>query len=313
MKIAFIGAGWVAGQHLQYLVGEPNIEVVGHVSPIQAERETAVKHWGGRGYSDTATLLQHETVDAVWICVPPHQHGDIERQLLARKIPMFIEKPLSADRATAVELATLIEQSGLVVAVGYHWRAVGALNAVKASLAQNPARMVTGRWHDATPPPAWWRKQATSGGQMVEQATHVIDLARTLLGDASVKAASASQQPRVAFPDMDVDVVSAALLQFPNHVPGVFSATCLLGGAADVDVQLYCEGLLITITRESVIFDDGKTKREEPFGINPFLTEDRAFIQAILTGDKSLLYCSYADALVTHQLCHNILEASHTK
>lgn len=130
--------------------------------------------------------------------------------------------------------------------------------------------------------------------QIVEQATHVIDLARALLGNATVKAASAAHHKHTDFPHMDVHVVSAALLDFPNHVPGVFSATCLPGGAAAVDIQLICEGLLITVTREAVIFDDGRERRIPPFGTDPFLEEDRAFPRAVAAWDASHLYAATA-------------------
>jgi predicted dehydrogenase len=312
MKAAFIGAGWVAGRHLQNLIQEPDFEMIGHVSPIEAEREAAVQRWGGRGYTDINSLLAHESVDVVWVCVPPHQHGPIEALLIERRIPFFVEKPLSADRLTGVQIAESIKHSGLPVAVGYHWRAIGALSAVRESLAVNPARMVIGRWHDATPPPAWWHKQSTSGGQMVEQATHLIDLARSLLGNATVKAASAAHHQRDRFPDLDVDVVNAALLDFPNQTIGMFSATSFLAKPAAIDLQLICDGLLITITQDKVIFDDGHEPFSPAFGIDPFLAEDRAFMRAAASRDGSLLYSTYADALVTHHLCHDILEASHS-
>jgi hypothetical protein len=41
---------------------------------------------------------------------------------------------------------------------------------------------------------------------------------------------------------------------------------------------------------------------------DPFLNEDRAFMQAIKHNDPGLLFSSYEDALKTHELCHNILE-----
>lgn len=309
MKVAFIGTGWVAGRHLQGLIHEPGVEIVGHVGPTAAKREAAVEKWGGRPYADTAALLNGESVDAVWVCVPPHQHGEIEYQLIDRGIPFMVEKPLSANRATGAEIGVAIDRVGLIAAVGYHWRGNDLLPQVRAALTQHPVRMVTGRWHGSTPPPAWWHSQSSSGGQMVEQATHLVDLARHLLGDAHVKAASGAHHRRPQFPDLDVDLVSAALLEFPGDIVGVFSATCVLNHSGAVDLQLLCEGMQIIIQGNSVIFDDGRERREVPYGIDPFVAENRAFLRAVETGDTSGLLCSYADALVTHHLCHDILDA----
>lgn len=173
MKIAIVGAGWVANRHLGKLVEEKNVEIVGHVSPITKELETSTKRWGGRGYKTVPDLLIHEQVDAAWITVPPAEHGEIELDLIDKGIPFFVEKPLSADRTTGEEIAKKIRVKGLIVAVGYHWRAMDTIPEVKKFLIKNPARMVMAAWHDSTPPPTWWQLQETSGGQIVEQATQI--------------------------------------------------------------------------------------------------------------------------------------------
>lgn len=308
MKIAFVGAGWVANRHLGSLESEPGLEIVGHVSPLEKERAAAAKRWGGRGYRTVHDLLAHEAVDAVWVTVPPGEHGGIEKKLIENGIPIFIEKPLSADRETGEEIGALIQHKGLIAAVGYHWRAMDTLPEVVSFLAENPARIVLGAWHDSTPPPEWWRHQDTSGGQIVEQATHLFDLARYLVGEAEVVDAIAAVNPRPAYPDADVADVSAALMNFYPGIPGVFSAACVLGNQAEVYVKLICEGALVTITQTAVTFETGKEKREIRMGNDPFLNEDRIFLQAIQKNDPSLLLSSYADALKTHALCHDILE-----
>ncbi len=150
-----------------------------------------------------------------------------------------------------------------------------------------------------------WR---TSGGQMVEQATHLFDLARYLAGEGKVLGSSATAHPHPIYTDADVANVSAALLNFPKGVPGVFSATCLLGGPAEIYLKLVCEGLLVTITQTDVTYETAKEKQIMRLGNDPFLTEDRAFINAIQKNDPSLIYSSYADALLTHALCHDVLE-----
>ncbi len=309
MQMAMVGAGGIAQRHLSVLIHEPDVEIVGHVAPRRESLDDAVERWGGRGYQDINSLLENETVDAVWITVPPGEHCAIEFALLERNIPFFVEKPLSADRRTAEEIAEAIDRTGTIVGVGYHWRALDILAGVKAKLVENPARMVLGRWHDSTPPPLWWRHQATSGGQMVEQATHLVDLARYLLGEAQVVGSLAGTHHRPAYPDADVAGVSAALLRFPDNAVGVFSATCLLPSKDTVHLQFIGEGMLITVDQTRVSYDDGKEKHEIKVRNDPFVTENRAFIQAMQRHDPALLYSSYADAMQTHRLCHDILEA----
>ena len=310
MKIAMIGSGGIARRHLSGLVGEPEVEIVGHVSPTPANVAAAAERWGGRAYTSYEELLRHETLDAVWICVPPAAHGALEHDLIARGIPFFVEKPLSADRQTAETIAAALAEQGVIAAVGYQWRAMDTLHEVRRALGDNPPRMALGAWHDKTPPPIWWRHQAESGGQIVEQATHLIDLARSLVGEGQVVAARTTRHDRPAFPDADVADVSAAMLSFTGGATGVFTATCLLGGAAAIQLQLVCEGLLITITQQSVTYDDGQQRREVPLGNDPGLLANRAFLEAIKRNDPSLLISSYADALLTHRLCCDVRDAA---
>jgi myo-inositol 2-dehydrogenase/D-chiro-inositol 1-dehydrogenase len=308
MKIAFIGAGWVANRHLNQLAKVKDLEVVGHVSPIAQELQTATNRWGGRGYKSVDDLLSNEKVDAAWITVPPAEHGGIELALIEKGIPIFVEKPLSADRATGEEIGQKIREKGVIAAVGYHWRAMDTIPEVKEFLIQNPARMVLAAWHDSTPPPAWWQKQGTSGGQMVEQATHLFDLARYLVGEAKVIDALGVKNKRLLYPDSDVADVSAALINFTNGIPGVFSATCVLGGGVDIYVKIICEGVMITITQTDVSFDYFTKKSVIPIQKDPFLLEDLAFIDAIKTNQPDRLFSDYQDALKTHALCHDVLE-----
>jgi predicted dehydrogenase len=49
MKIAFVGAGWVASRHLAMLTTLSDLEIVGHISPLPVELVTATRRWGGRG------------------------------------------------------------------------------------------------------------------------------------------------------------------------------------------------------------------------------------------------------------------------
>ncbi len=310
MKAAVIGTGQIAQRHLKGLQAISDVQVFGHVGTSQAKADAAAATWGGHGYDNLDDLLTVEQPDAVWITVPPHQHGPLEYRLLDAGIPFMVEKPLSADRRTAEEIGKAIARKNALVAVGYNWRALDTLPRAREYLTQNPARMVIGAFHVNTPPAIWWRHQAESGGQMVEQATHLIDLGRALVGEATVVSAQASTFARPDYPDADIAGVSAALLRFDSGAVGVFSATSILAKGASVQLQLVCENMLITITPSAVIYNDGETERREPTQMYPYEAENRAFIKAIAQANPSLIFSSYADALRTHHLCHDINDQS---
>jgi len=310
IRIAMIGAGGIARRHLEVLAREQDVEIVGHVARTRASAQRHASTFGGRAYDHVAELVGRERPDAAWITVPPDAHGPAERALLAADVPFLIEKPLSADRATGEELARAALSAGALVAVGYHWRALDTIPDLRARLADTPVRMVRGAWHDSMPTPAWWRKQQRSGGQMVEQATHLLDLARVLVGEADVVAARSDVPAEPRLPGADVADVAAALLGFRSGIPGVVTTTCALGGPAAVRLELICAGLHVVVTQEAVRYDDGRVVREVRAQADPFVAEDRAFLHAVRTGDRSGLYCDIGDALATHRLAHDVVEAT---
>ncbi len=329
LRVAVVGPGFIAQRHLEVLSTEPDVELVGVVGRRMEQAGIATRRFGGRPYDHLEAMLDHERPEAVWVCVPPNQHGALELALLERGIHLFTEKPLAADLETPVRIAQAIDDAGVIAGVAYHWRAMDTLREVDQILATNPARMVTGQWHDTMPDVAWWRNEAAGGGQMVEQATHLVDLSRRLLGEASVIASTADRHEHDARPGTDVADVSAALLRYDAGQTGVFTATCILGGTSAQELRLFCDGLAITIRQQGVTYEDGLSKavtatdgftgsrlrgvtatRYVPTGNDPFRDEDRAFIEAIRTGDRTQLFSTYQDALRTHRLTCAIRDAA---
>ena len=310
MKIAIVGTGGVATRHLGVLRQIPSLEVVGHVSADPARADAQATQWGGNAYTDIEQMLDFAHPDAVWVCVTPDRHGIVEETLIARNVPFFVEKPLSADLSTAEALAGRLEATSLVVGVGYKFRALDTLPLVRQMLDERPARMAVAAWHDRTPSAPWWRDVTRSGGQIVEQATHLVDLARILLGDPDLVSAVGQRVPRSLFADASVDEVTAALLRFPRHVPGTLTATCLLNNTAAAHLQLVCEGRILTLSERALLVQTGSDTQEIASTSDPFFVEDSAFIAAVNTGDPSQVFCTYPDALRTHRVCVAIREAA---
>lgn len=312
MRVAVIGSGGIAQRHLQVLVTAADVEVVGHVTRTRRHAEESARRWGGHPYTDYRDLLERERVEVAWVCVPPDAHGDIERALIERDIPFLVEKPLDADGRTAITLAESIAVRGLVVGVGYHWRAMDSLDQARRVLTDHPPRLILGLWFTATPSPVWWRRQASSGGQMVEQVTHLVDLARFLVGEAQVVSSLAVRHDRPAYPDADIADATAAILHFANGAVGSFAATCVLARSHTVQLQLLCEQLALTVTPQGIAYDSADDCREVACTNDPFLSEDLIFLQAVRNGDASGPLSTYADAVRSHRLAWSILEASST-
>jgi predicted dehydrogenase len=312
LRLAAIGAGGIAGRHLEALARVGGAVPVGHVARTRASAERQAARFGGRAYDDLDTLLATERPDVALITVPPGAHGAIEEALLDHGVPFLVDKPVAADLATAERIARRVAASGLPVAVGYHWRAMDTIPELAARLADRPPRLVTAAWHADTPPPRWWHRRATGGGQMIEQATHLVDIARHLLGDPALLHATEHPRPPTGVPDADVAVASAATVAWPDGAIGTFTATCALAGAAEVHVTFACDGLHVVLDQAGVRYDDGREVRTVRAAADPFETQLRAFLEAVRGGDPTGVVCSYADALATQRLTCAMAEAAGT-
>lgn len=306
MRIAMIGAGGIARVHLSALSQDPALEIVAHVSASEERARANAAVFGGRAFPDLSSLLDAFRVEAAWVCVPPYAHGEVEDALIRRRIPFFVEKPLAADAETPERIARALDDTGLVTAAGYHWRAMDTVQEVRARLREQPPALLHGLWFDAGPPPPWWYRRATGGGQMLEQTTHLIDLARFLVGEASVVSVTSAPAPPDHERAPDFPGAATAVLRFAGGIPAVFSATWLLAMRAAVHLQIVCNGLLMTIGRSEVTYDEPAGRRSMPLRMDPFAAEDRTFVEAVRRGDPSFPFSPYADAVRTHRLCWEI-------
>jgi predicted dehydrogenase len=319
LRVAVVGPGFIGQRHLDVLSAEPAAEIVGILGRRIEDAGVAATRFGGRPYDDLDRLLDTERPDVAWICVPPDRHGALELALIERGIDLFVEKPLAADAATPERIAAELDVAGVIAGVAYHWRAMDTLREVEDAIAANPVRLIAGQWLDGLPATRWWRRQAESGGQVVEQATHLVDLSRRLIGEATVLAATADRHPHPGHPDMDVADVSTAVLRYATGPVGMFAATCILGNLASQELRLFAEGLAITVSAVGVRYETaggrlgaggGATTRFVPTGNDPIRDEDRAFLDAVRNRDPGRLFSRYDDALRTHRLTVAIREAA---
>jgi predicted dehydrogenase len=300
-RIGVLGAGVIARRHVRTLARFADARVCA-VADVQVDRarELAVGV-GARAYDDARAMLDREGLDAVYVCVPPFAHGDLDLELVRRGLPMFVEKPVAADLATAERVASAVEQAGLVTGVGHHWRWLDTVERAQELLADRPARLATGYWLDATPPISWWQRQDGSGGQFVEQATHVVDLARLLVGEVEEVFAYTARTSRAAFPDMDTADVTAASARFSTGAVGSFAATCLLGWPHRVGLHLFGDGIALELSEKELRIDLGEGPAVLSASGDPFEREDRAFLDAV-QGHPDRTRTTYAEALRTQRV-----------
>jgi predicted dehydrogenase len=309
-----IGAGFIAKRHLQNLLGFADVTVAAVADSAPGRAADLVRHCAARAYTDYRAMLDNESLDALYLCVPPFAHGPLEQDALDRRLPFFVEKPLATEWATAAAIAKQVATQNLVTAVGYHWRYLDTTEEAQALLARQPARLALGYWLDGTPPVPWWGQSAQSGGQMIEQTTHIFDLARLLVGEVTTVYAAGARTLRPDYREMDICEVTTATLHFASGALGNLASTCLLGWPHRIGLHLFCDRLVIELSEFDMMVDQGHGRPLRRAEGDPFIREDRAFIDAV-QGQPNRIRVDYAEALQTHALtvaATRSVQAGHT-
>jgi predicted dehydrogenase len=134
LKIGIIGAGGIARRHVGVLSSMEDVVIVGIADPDFGRASELAEGLCARAYNCHADLIAMESLDAVYICVPPFAHGCIETAAIDAGLPFFVEKPLSLDIASAERIARQVEERRIVTAVGYHWRYLDTVEEARSLL-----------------------------------------------------------------------------------------------------------------------------------------------------------------------------------
>ncbi|WP_342041607.1 Gfo/Idh/MocA family protein [Bacillus sp. OTU2372] len=303
MKVGFVGTGWFTKTHANIL-GEMNgVDVTAFCGTSLEKAEKEARNWSNAtGYTNVEEMLDKQKLDAVYICVPPHSHGPIEYALIERNIPFFVEKPLAMNEVPD-EIAKKIAEKGLITSVGYHWRYKALTNRAVSLLNESQVGMALGYWMGNMPMVPWWRDVHKSGGQFVEQTTHIVDLLRYLCGEIiEVYAAFNNQIMQGKVEGTTVSDVGSVTMKLENGIIATISNTCILHNSSKVGLDIYTDNGVIELSNDLLRVVKGNKVEEYKEETNPYLEENRIFLQAVQTGDPSNILSTYQDAIKTHRV-----------
>jgi UDP-N-acetyl-2-amino-2-deoxyglucuronate dehydrogenase len=150
------------------------------------------KRWrdiGVRTYSRLNDLLADPEIRLVSVCTPDHLHAEQACRVLEAGKHLLLEKPLALDMAGAEAIGRAVEKSGKTFSVDYEFRlnpAVMKLRELVSGGFTGPVEALSVH-HFRTPFKRdkyrhWIQKQVFSGGLIVEETSHWLDLARYISG-----------------------------------------------------------------------------------------------------------------------------------
>ena len=121
LKIAIVGCGKIADQHLQAIHRIPDCEIV-----ALCDRELLMaKQLGERSgiskcFSDLREMLQSTSPDVVHITTPPQSHYVPARECLESGKHVYLEKPFTVTAEEAESLIELAEARNLKITAGHN-------------------------------------------------------------------------------------------------------------------------------------------------------------------------------------------------
>ncbi len=299
VNIAFVGTGGIANHHMRTLAEIDCAEMVGFFDLDIARAEATAAAFGGNAYPSLEALCDGSSPDAVYVCLPPFAHGEIETELARRKLPMFVEKPVAVDMGSGRRVLDAVQDSGVITAVGYHWRYMDNTERAQELVGNDPVGFALGGWMGGMPGVAWWRVRAQGGGQIVEQTTHIVDLARHLMGEVVQVHATARTGLMAEVENYDIHDATVTNFVFASGAIASLTSTCLLSAGGQVGLDLYQRGRVVRLRAHELIVEESTGTQTHLLGNNPTRAEDEAFVHAVATGDSSAIRSDYADALRT--------------
>ncbi|MEM3737308.1 MAG: Gfo/Idh/MocA family oxidoreductase [Candidatus Bathyarchaeia archaeon] len=261
-------------------------------------------------YTDMASLLQREDVDALNICTPPQTHYNLALEAIKAGKHVLVEKPMALTSSQAVEVYREAKKRGLCLMVGFIERFNSGVLKLK-DLIDTGSLGVT-RFISATRISPW-APTANSIGVTLDTAIHDVDTIRFITGQNPVRVYAEvpnQNEGRLEGRETSVEI----LLRFRGDLSAYLVAEWLkpagerinkirqlqVTGSEGVAILSYIPQLVWRISAVDVlspfVSEDGRPKYSrdprdatliEPLiWLEPLEVELKNFIQSITNGDE---------------------------
>ena len=112
-RVAVIGCGAIASEHLAFLASEPRIDLVGVCDASKAAAIFAQARFGaGQWFTGADEMFQATRPDVVHVLTPPQTHAALVKVALGAGAHVICEKPLTPSAAETEELLALARHYG---------------------------------------------------------------------------------------------------------------------------------------------------------------------------------------------------------
>ena len=300
LRTAILGCGDFAHRHARTLqLLRDDFEMVAFCNrTIEKATSFSEQYTGGTApvFADHHQMFDQVPLDVVVICLPPYAHSDQVETAAKLGIHVFIEKPIALTSGQGWQMVDAAEKAGIVTQVGFMFRFGEAIERLKMMIDSGetgPVGLMSARYFCNALHAPWWRKRDLSGGQLVEQVIHMVDLMRFLMGDAITVYSRQKNLFHQDIEDYTVEDVSATIFGFSKGGVGVIYATN--GAIPDRwinDYRVVAKNLTVEFTNANQAtfhYTAGLDRQPEVIESDRdfYLAEMQDFLTAIRTGQKT--------------------------
>ncbi len=201
IRVAFIGAGGIAGQHIKFLLPIKGVEVIALADPDQAACQ---RHIAAHGLEDCQSFTDYkkmlrtvEEIDAVSVCTPNWLHYKPTVAALKAGKHVIVEKPMAMNAREAKRMCDAAEEAGTVLCIGFQQRFRPEAQFIRRAIDEGELGepLYCRAWAlRRRGIPSWGvfgRKDLQGGGPLIDIGVHILEVSHYLLGKPKPIAASA--------------------------------------------------------------------------------------------------------------------------
>jgi predicted dehydrogenase len=188
-----VGCGYFGQKRLEACRNAPEAIDLRAVVDTDADRAaTASAKYGVRHTQNLETVLDDPEVEAVILAVPNNQHAPLAIQALKAGKHVLVEKPLAIRPAEAQHIVEASATHDRYVKTASNHRffptvikayelytqgLIGEILSFRGAIGNNGS-LTRDSW--------FWKKEISGGGTMIDNACHLLDIARMFMGDFSM-------------------------------------------------------------------------------------------------------------------------------
>lgn len=178
-NVAFVGCGSHSTNNLYPMLKYSRCKLAATCDLNGALAQRNAEIFGARkAYTDVDKMLADEKLDGVMVVGPAEMHYEIGKKVLARGIPLFIEKPPAPDLAKTKELVALARARNTFVMTAFMKRFGLTYAKIRSFINEGRFQLASGMIRYTH-----WPNAGDVRGLMMGMSIHAIDLAISFFGE----------------------------------------------------------------------------------------------------------------------------------